>query len=197
MITAKIHRDSFLTSHQVGALIQADPTSIQNWVEKGWLKAFRTPGGHRRIRVRDLLTFLSEHHMPVPRDLSFKRRVMLVDDQQRELAAFARLLSPFEELLEVRALDNGIDALIQVGSFQPELIVLDVFMPSLDGREVLQRLKANPETARIEVIVASGRWTPALESEALASGALACVPKPIDVELVIEALGIERQAQAV
>src|SRR5262245_57879322 len=135
MISGKLDRDSLLTSHQVGALIHADPSSVKNWVERGWLKAFKTPGGHRRIRARDLVAFLTQHRMPIPPSLSFRRKLMLVDDQRREIEAFVRLLTPYSERLDVLALDNGIDALLRVGSFEPELIVLDVFMPNIDGLE--------------------------------------------------------------
>jgi excisionase family DNA binding protein len=196
MAGTQIDPEDVLTSHQVGELLRADPSSVQNWVERGWLKAFRTPGGHRRIRAADLVRFLVERGMPVPERLSFKRRLMLVDDQPRELRAFQRLLAPYEERIEVCAIDNGIDALIRVGSFKPELIVLDVLMPGIDGIEVLRKLKSNPDTSHVVVIVASGRWSPELEAKALEAGALSCVPKPIELKQIISALGIERESLA-
>ena len=73
--------DKLLTSHQVGELLQVNPSSINKWVNDGRIQAFRTPGGHRRIRVADLVAFLEKHKMPVPRTLStmFAAGVPLVE----------------------------------------------------------------------------------------------------------------------
>ena len=55
MTEQKIDADRLLTSHEVGALLQVNPSSINKWVNEGRLAAFRTPGGHRRIRAGDLV----------------------------------------------------------------------------------------------------------------------------------------------
>jgi excisionase family DNA binding protein len=188
----KIDADRLLTSHEVGALLQVNPSSINKWVNEGRLAAFRTPGGHRRIRAGDLVVFLDMHKMPVPRSLSSaaKRRMLVVDDDLPQLQAIQRLLKPHMDRVQVALVSNGIDALVQVGAFKPHLIVLDVFMPELDGLEVCRRLKANPDTREIDVIVTSGSFTPALEENAVSAGALRCLPKPIDIKLVLEDLKV-------
>ncbi len=192
MTEQKIDADRLLTSHEVGALLQVNPSSINKWVNEGRLAAFRTPGGHRRIRAGDLVVFLDTHKMPVPRSLSSaaKRRMLVVDDDLPQLQAIQRLLKPHMDRVQVALVGNGIDALVQVGAFKPHLIVLDVFMPELDGLEVCRRLKANPDTREIDVIVTSGSFTPALEENAVSAGALRCLPKPIDIKLVLEDLKV-------
>jgi excisionase family DNA binding protein len=64
-----ITTDTTLTSHEAAALLQVNPSSIVKWIKDGRLHAYRTPGGHRRIRAADLVTFLIKHQMPVPREL--------------------------------------------------------------------------------------------------------------------------------
>ena len=53
MTEQKLHADRLLTSHEVGDLLQVNPSSVKKWVNEGRIAAFRTPGGHRRIRVSD------------------------------------------------------------------------------------------------------------------------------------------------
>ncbi len=188
-----IAADSLLTSHQVGSLLQVNPSSINKWVKDGRIRAFRTPGGHRRIRAADLVVFLREHEMPVPRSLqsATRRRLLVVDDDPRQLASLARLFKPYQNFVDLLVVDNGIDGLVQLGRFQPQLAILDIFMPQVDGLEVLKRLKANAETQKIDIIIASGQLTPELEAKALAAGARLCMHKPIDIARVLTELGIE------
>ena len=188
----KIEADQLLTSHQVGALLQVNPSSVKKWVNEGRIAAFRTPGGHRRIRAVDLVEFLDVHKMPIPRPLAnvSKRRLLIVDDDAQQLRALERAFKPYSARMQVMTTQHGIDALVMVGALKPQLIVLDVFMPEIDGLEVCRRLKANPETSTIGVIVASGNLTPEVEKAALEAGAIRCLAKPIDVGLVLEHLAV-------
>lgn len=188
MIPAQTLRpDSLLTSHQAGALLQVTPASIIKWVKDGRITAFRTPGGHRRIRARDLLEFVARHNMPVPEALARagKRRLLIVDDDRVQLRSLERRLKRHAEQIEVALVDNGIQALILVGEIKPHLVVLDVFMPEIDGLEVCRQLKTRASTSHIKVVVTSGRMTPKLEEEALSAGAVRCLPKPIAIDLLL------------
>jgi excisionase family DNA binding protein len=190
--SAQIDANRLLTSHQASALLQVTPGSILNWVKAGHLAAFRTPGGHLRIRTSDLVSFMREHHMPIPSDLDPGRvaRVLMVDDDQKQLRAYKRLLKPYTEKIELAVADNGVDALVLVGAFKPQLVVLDVFMPELDGIEVCRRLKTNPDTRHIDIIVVSAHLTPELERRAQKAGVKRCLSKPLKPKLILEVLGI-------
>jgi excisionase family DNA binding protein len=198
MTATEYTRDSLLTSHQVSSLLQVNPSSVNKWVEEGRIRAFRTPGGHRRIKVADLLSFLNTHNIPVPGPLAAvtRRRLLVVDDDTRQLKGLSRLLKAYEDEVDVSLTTNGIDALVRVGSFKPHLVVLDVYMSELDGVEVCRRLKANPETSEIDVVIATGKMTDELEKAALEAGALRCIAKPIDLDVVLADMGVELEQPA-
>ena len=90
--------------------------------------------------------------------------------------------------------------IVLVGSFHPHAVLLDVYMPGIDGLEVCRRLKKNPQTKDVQVYVVSGSFTSALEQKALEAGAAHCLPKPIDVRQVLSlmfpARGAEVEARA-
>ncbi|MEL6548430.1 MAG: response regulator [Myxococcota bacterium] len=190
----QITPDSLLTSHQAGSLLQVNPSSINKWVKEGRIPAFRTPGGHRRIRASDLVSFLTEHQMPVPRDLegASKRRVLLVDDDEAQLRTIARA---FEEIpsIELVTCDNAVEALVKVGSFRPHLVILDILMPGMDGFETCERLRQNPETAEISIVMTSGALTDEMRKRAESIGVAAVMPKPLDVHRVASIAGISAQ----
>jgi len=186
----KIVSEQLLTSSEVGELLQVNASSVKKWVDDGLLIAFRTPGGHRRIRPADLIRFLDAHAMPIPRDLqeTTRRRLLIVDDDVAHLKALARAFKGHSDRMDVVTTANGIDALVLVGSFQPHLVLLDIFMPGIDGLDVCRRLKANPDTRAINVIIMSGHATAALKQQALEAGAIRCVGKPIDVAEIMNVL---------
>jgi excisionase family DNA binding protein len=177
-----------LTSTEVGDLLQVNPSSVKKWIDAGLIVAFRTPGGHRRIRAGDLVDFLDAHKMPIPRHLrdSARRRLLVVDDDVTQLKAISRALKRYADRIEVVTASNGIDALVLVGSFRPHYVLLDNFMPDLDGVEVCRRLKKNPDTSGIRVIVVSGHLTNAVKRKALEAGALVCLDKPIEIDALAE-----------
>jgi excisionase family DNA binding protein len=198
----KIVNDQLLTSSEVGELLQVNPSSVKKWVDDGLLLAFRTPGGHRRIRAADLVAFLVRHEMPIPVDLqdASRKRLLIVDDEVDQLKALSRSLKRFSEKVEVVTTSNGIDALVTVGSFHPHAVLLDVYMPGIDGLEVCRRLKKNPVTKDVQVYVVSGSFTSSLEQKALEAGAAKCLSKPLDVRTVVGLMfpsrGVEFEARA-
>ncbi len=195
MIEGKFDPDELLTSSQVGALLQVNPSSIKNWVNDGLIAAFRTPGGHRRIRATDLVAFLDSHQMPIPRRLTglCRRRLLVVDDDRPYLTALSRRLKSHPNV-QLELASNGIDALVMIGSFKPHLVILDVYMPELDGIEVCRRLKANPATRNVGVVLVSSHMSATVEKSALDAGARICKNKPIDIDAVLVELGPLRHA---
>lgn len=192
MIPETITPDQLLTSTQVGNLLQVNPSSVKKWVNDGHIVAFRTPGGHRRIRAADLVVFLDHHKIPVPRLLSnaARRRVIAVDDDTIQLKALGRAFKRYADKVELTMVENGIDALVEIGASRPHALLIDVYMPGIDGIEVCRRLKSNPATKDIAVIITSGRMTGELEQSARAAGARRVLRKPVDVATVLEELGL-------
>jgi len=190
-----IDADQLLTSTEVGNLLQVNPSSVKKWVNAGHIVAFRTPGGHRRIRAADLVLFLDQHRIPVPRALqeAGRRRLLVVDDDSTQLKALGRALKRHADRVDLTLVDNGIDALVHIGATRPHLVVLDVSLPGLDGIEACRRLKANADTAEVGIILAAARVTPDLEESAAKAGARRVVRKPVDAAALLADLGVRVQ----
>ncbi len=61
--------DQLYTTHDISRMLQVDPSTVSKWIDRGILIAFRTHGGHRRVRAADLRSFLIAHQMPMPEEL--------------------------------------------------------------------------------------------------------------------------------
>lgn len=176
-----IHPDTLLTSHEVGVLLQLNASTVVKWVNDGILPAYRTAGGHRRIRSADLLVFLKEQGMFIPKQLrgAGPRKVFMVDDDKAYLQSMQRGMRNHKDKVDLTIIDNGIEALLRLGSERPDALVLDVNMPNLDGIEVLKRVKENETTKAVEVIVISGNVNDELEKKLIGLGARAVLKKPV------------------
>ncbi|MDP1824237.1 MAG: response regulator [Archangium sp.] len=184
------------TSHEVASLVQVSPSSVLKWIEQGKLRAFRTPGGHRRVACEELVDFLRAHQLPVPRELESDRvRLLVIDDEATWLRALGTFLQRADSRIEVSLAESALDGLLKVGLNRPEVVLLDSYMPGMDGLEVCRRLKASEETAHIAVLAMSGRPSADLEKKFLEAGAAAFLPKPLQAAAVLtklEGLGLVR-----
>jgi len=117
-------------------------------------------------------------------------RVLVVDDDPMLLRAIERTVRD-ERKVELTSVDNAIDAMIAVGTTKPDLIVMDIFMPGLDGLEACRRMKSNPQTRDVQIVLASGALTPELEGAAHKAGAERAITKPVDL---VKLLGTNTEA---
>ena len=70
----------FLTTHQIAGLLGVSERTVANWIDRGHLDAFRTPGGHRRVSPGGLREFLYKRNIPVPEEVSEDMRILIVED---------------------------------------------------------------------------------------------------------------------
>ncbi len=167
-----------LTTFETAALCHVNPLSVRNWIDQGKLPAYRTPGGHRRILRENLEGFLREHGMPL--DVSSAPRILIVDDEQAIVDLVERAVLEALPAAQVESAGNGFDAGKKVHSFRPDLMVLDLKIPGLDGFQVCSDLKADDRTQHIQVIATTGYYTQENVDRILACGASHCFKKPID-----------------
>lgn len=108
--------------------------------------------------------------------------ILVVDDTPENLAVLGELLQPY---YRVRAANSGKRALEIAGNQPPDLILLDVMMPEMDGYEVLARLRANPATRDVPVIFVTAMDGVADEEHGLEQGAVDYIAKPIRPPIVL------------
>jgi acetolactate synthase I/II/III large subunit len=122
-------------------------------------------------------------------------RVLVVDDDRMQLRAIERILRDQHEV-DLTVADNAIDAMIAVGALKPDLVIMDILMPGLDGIEACRRIKANPETRDIQIVLASAMMTPELERAARHAGARRVIAKPVDLAELVGATAAQTMRSA-
>lgn len=161
------------TASEVARFCHVDLKTIHNWVEKGEIRHFRTPGRHLRFRRHDLLDFLHKYGYPVPEQLrGAKPKVAVLDGDAAVLAAVRRALG---RRFEVTTFSDPFEALVGIGAARPDALVLDLSLSGIDAMHFLERLKAIEATAPIRLIVYSAQDEQ--RRAALDAGANDFVPK--------------------
>lgn len=172
---------SLLTSYQVGTLLQVNPSSVNKWIKDGRIPAYRTPGGHRRIRATDLMTFLTAHNMPVPQGLTVtpkSRSILAISDDPHIFDALKQNLTG-DGSLQVTLATDGLDGLMRVGAESPDVVVLGPTRAPLDSLDICRRLRAAPKTHGVKIAVLLSPSSPLSEREAKLAGADWVITAPV------------------
>jgi excisionase family DNA binding protein len=185
---------SFSTS-EVAKYCHVTADTIRKWAEAGRIRVFKTPGGHRRIRREDLLRFLRENNIPIHPDLGNSGvKILVVDDEKAVISVVRRFLERAQTPFQIEIAMDGYEAGHQVASFKPDVIFLDLRLPGLNGFEVCQRIKADPESSAIHIIAMTGYYEGEAAQRVVELGALMCLQKPFsqdDLRRALAKAGVE------
>jgi excisionase family DNA binding protein len=170
----------WLTLGQAAKYLGVAQSTIRKWSDQGRVPAFYTPGGHRRYRRGDLDNFL-ERSGP---SSGSGPTVLIVDDDPK-LREYVRVNLEMEgySVKEAGSADEGLSVLDES---TPDLVLLDVMMPEVDGWEMLRRVQERHGVGAIPVIMFSGKVDEKAAEEAASRGAQAFIGKPFNPQELID-----------
>jgi excisionase family DNA binding protein len=171
----------WLTLGQAASYLGVAQSTLRKWTDSGRVPAFKTPGGHRRYRRRDLDSFLERSGQTVEPGGPL---VLIVDDDDG-VRAFVRANLELEGYT-VREAASGEEGLALLEEQLPDLILLDVMMPQVDGWEMLRRLHERHGVGSIPVIMFSGQVDEGTLAAATERGASGVLGKGFDPQELIE-----------
>ena len=173
-----------LTTGEIADYCGVNLRTVIRWIDKGHLLAYKLPGrGNNRVRLVDFLSFIDRHGMPLPEGLrAYGNRVLVVEDDRPMAESIARLLHAGG--YDVRIALDGFQAGDALRVFLPALMTLDLRMPGLDGFQVLDYVRQDPELARVKILALSSLPTDQLQ-QAVAAGADDALAKPFEAAELI------------
>ena len=189
---------TLITTGRVAIHCEVTVKTVNNWIDGGHLKAGTTPGRHHRIKVVDFKEFLRRHGLPpleqAPQ-LPTKPKVLVVDDDEDVVKTILKYLQ--RQGYEVCAALNGFIAGLEVERFKPDLVILDLMMPFMDGFEVCKWIKADPATEHTKVLILTGYAEEGFIEKAKECGADDWLEKPASLaELLGKAEQLIKQGSA-
>jgi excisionase family DNA binding protein len=174
------------TTGEAAKICKVSQQTIIRCFDSGQLKGFRVPGSRfRRIPRDQLYIFMRDNGIPTDALESGKRKVLIVDDDLELVELITDVLER-DGRFEIRSVNNGFDAGMMVKEYHPDIIVLDIMLPDINGKEVCQRVRSDKAMDDVRVICISGMVEEDRVSELRAAGADDFLHKPFEVERLLE-----------
>jgi CheY-like chemotaxis protein len=166
--------------------------------DAGDLKGFKVPGSRfRRIPKDNLAEFARKHGMPVPdfrteeqkakgedNAASRARLALVVEDDKRMAALMEKVLA--NDGWEVRVARNGFDAGFMASSLLPRVILLDIMLPGIDGREACKQMRKDPRLAGTKIMAVTALRDEKSKAEIFEAGVDAYLGKPFTINQLRE-----------
>ena len=177
-----------LTTGEVAKICNVAPRTVSKWFDSGALRGYRIPGSKdRRIPLNQLIRFMKQHNMPLNGLMTGATRVLIVDNEQDIVEVLEKILED-EAKYEVEVAASGFAAGVGAERFRPHVLLLDMHLSDIDGREVAKSIKANPDLQLTKVIAMSGKLSEDEARALTATGFDGFLRKPFHVRQVIEAI---------
>ena len=174
------------TTGEAAKICKVSQQTVIRCFDSGQLKGFRVPGSRfRRIPREHLFAFMRENGIPTDALESGKRKILVVDDDVELVELITDVLDR-DGRFEVRSVNNGFDAGMMVKDYKPDLIVLDVMLPDINGKEVCQRVRSDKAMDSVQIICISGMVEEDKVDGLRQAGANDFMRKPFEVDRLIE-----------
>jgi excisionase family DNA binding protein len=177
-----------LKTNEAAQYLGVSRSSLTNWARQGLIGGGATPGGHYRFSLEELDKFAESRGLAKnPSATGAPARILVVDDDE-PFRAFVREALEIFDGYELKEASDGLGGAFLAGSWRPDLMILDIRMPNLNGVELLRRIRENEETSAAEVIVASAHISPEARAEIEKLGVGMLLEKPVRLAKLVAAI---------
>jgi len=165
---------TLLTPEEAASQLGVSPLTVRHWAQSTKLTFITTPDGHQRFTQQtiDQLKNKPEPDKPIT--------IVIVDDDRVHAKLMWTYVEKFIKNVELAVAHDGFEAGHLINELKPDIVLLDLMMPGLDGFSVCKRIKNNPSSKHIRVISISGFTDDENINRILDAGAEVCLSKPID-----------------
>ena len=155
--------DEHYSTLEVARLLGMAVRSVQMMVDRGELEAWKTPGGHRRISRESVQRWREARRAGLPRPSAppagralpapAPPRVLLIEDSRHFQSLVSLLVKHEFPAVELHVADDGIAGLALAGQLQPDVLIVDILLPGIDGAALITSLRSHPQFSRMRLIV--------------------------------------------
>ena len=184
--------EKLLTTGDIARYCHTVIAQVKRWIKSGEIETIKNPGGHYRISKESFRSFLERNKMPIIEEFfesDKKKKVLIADDDAGFVNVISEVFITRYKDVEIETAYDGYETLIKTGDFKPDLLILDIRMPKIDGLEVCRRLRDDTtRTPGIKIIAITAHSESYDRITVLKNGADEYLRKPFKMKMLIEAI---------
>lgn len=176
--------DDYCGTTYAAKLLGLSVGTVQSLVERNELHAWKTQGGHRRISMPSIRDYQRKHNMPLASDehQSPQLTVLAVDDDPLVLEMLRHFALNCQFPVDLTTVSSGLEALIDIASINPNVLIVDLNMPDVDGFEVLRKLRSNVQFDKMSCLAVSALTPEEVEARGGLPEGVVFMPKPLKTQ---------------
>lgn len=149
--------DDYCNTTHAAKLLNLSVGTVQRLVEKNELDAWRTQGGHRRISIQSINDYMLKNNfkfsVPEPREKHF--RILLIENDFVTCEMIQKYCERSALAVDCTAMSSIIQALVNISSINPDLLITDIDTQGIDGFELIRTIRENPQFKKMIIFVLS------------------------------------------
>jgi len=181
---------NYCTTREAAKLLGISVRTAQLWLEKGYLKGWKTEGGHRRIIRSSLASAARDRRyggVASPRYSSLP--ALIIEDDANLLKLYRAQMSRWPFDVTIYTAPNGYEGMVMVGEVEPRLLICDLRLPGVNGFVIVRSLCAMERYADMKIVVVSGMPTGEIQAHGGVPERVELMGKPINFSRLREIAG--------
>ena len=171
----------YCTTREAAHLLGISHRTAQQWLDKGYLKGWKTSGGHRRI-TRDSIELMQSRQFRegLPLEKADSISVLIIEDDVSLLKLYHKHISRWPLDVTVHTAPNGYEGLVMVGEVSPDLLICDLRLPGVNGFQIVRSLSEIERLKSMVIVVVSGLPSEEIDAHGGLPANVEIIGKPID-----------------
>lgn len=174
------------TTQEAAQMLGISVTSVQQLVESGVIEAWKTKGGHRRIPLTAVLAYKSTpqtpHEMTEKATSDSKTSILVVEDNKMQRDIYASKIASWNLPATATFCENGYQALVEIATHKPDIVLADIVMDGIDGYEVITTILSYPSLSDINIAILSSLSLEELEDRGGVPEGVVFFSKPVNYD---------------
>ena len=175
----------FLSTREAATVLCLAVGTVQKMVDNGILEAWATAGGHRRIRAASVRSFLASNKQgKTPSAQGTRLAVLIAEDDPMQCSIYETSIKSWGLPIDLKIVPDGFAALIEAGKNIPDVMVIDLMMPRMNGFDLVRRVRSDPFFCNTDLLVITGLYPEEIAAEGGLPADVVVVEKPIPFEML-------------
>jgi excisionase family DNA binding protein len=169
----------YISVNEIAQYLEVSKQTVNKWIQDKKIKSYPIPSGRKKVLRNDFLSYLKAHNLPIDSDMfpDTRKKMVIIDDDDKIINLFQRYFQKVSSGWHIEYARDGMTGLLKIGVFRPDVVILDIEMPGMDGISVCKKMQEDANLAHIKIIIISG-FTTVYEDELQDLGIATVLEKP-------------------